>query len=398
MTRQRRTIIAVLLYQRWKRRRRYWVHPINLARWQYGEYHRLIMELRLHDDLFQRYFRLSRELFDELLARVGPRIARENTHFRQAIGPAQRLAICLRYLATGDSFATIAFSYRVGHCTVGRVVKEVAAVIWDVLVPEFMPVPSVEDWRAIAEGFHQRWNFPNCVGSVDGKHVVLQAPGNSGSLFFNYKGTFSIILLAVVDADYLFRVVDVGGYGRTSDGGSLHNSAFGEGLRDGTLDLPQDAVIPGSEQRGPMPFVFVGDEAFPLRRNLMRPFPGRHVPGVQRVYNYCLSRARLVVECAFGILSSQWRMYRRVMGVSPTTAETCVKATCILHNFLRVMTLRTEHRTAGVGYCQPDDVGDCLQGVSRMGTNNATREALRVRDSFASYFSEEGAVPWQVQP
>ncbi|KAL2102040.1 hypothetical protein ACEWY4_003801 [Coilia grayii] len=142
-----------------------------------------------------------------------------------------------------------------------------------------MPVPSEEDWRAIAEGFHQRWNFPNCIGSVHGKHVVLQAPGNSGSLFFNYKGTFSIILLAVVDADYLFRVVDVGGYGRTSDGVSLHNSAFGEGLRDGTLDLPQDAVIPGSEQRGTIPYVFVGDE---------------------------------------------WRMYRRVMGVSPTTAENTV--------------------------------------------------------------------------
>ena len=105
-------------------------------------------------------------------------------------------------------------------------------------------------------------------------------------------------------------------------------------------DLPEDAFIPGSEQRGRMPFVFVGDEAFPLRRNLMRPFPGPHVPGERRVFNYRLSRARLVVECAFGILSSQWRMYRRVMGVSPTTAETCVRATCVLHNYLRVMTLR----------------------------------------------------------
>ncbi|KAL2102239.1 hypothetical protein ACEWY4_001407 [Coilia grayii] len=237
-----------------RRRARYWVHPINMARQQHGEFHRQVMELRLHSDLFQRYFRLSRELFDELLARVGPRIAKMDTPFRKAIGPAQRLAICLRYLATGDSFATIAFSYRVGHCTVGRVVREVAAVIWDVLLPDYMHAPSTEDWRAIAEGFSQRWNFPNCVGSVDGKHVVIQAPDNSGS--------YSIVLLAVVDADYLFRIVDVGGYGRTSDGGSLYASAFGEGLRDGTLGLPEDAVIPGPEHRGPMPFVFVSS---PLR-------------------------------------------------------------------------------------------------------------------------------------
>lgn len=275
--------------------------------------------------------------------------------------------------------------------------REVASVIWDVLVPDYMPEPSTEDWRAIAEGFGQRWNFPNCVGSVDGKHVVISAPANAGSLFYNYKGAHSIVLLAVVDADYLFRVVDVGGYGRTSDGGSLWASSFGEGLRDGSLGLPEDAVISGSEHRGPMPFVFVGDEAFPLRRNLMRPFPGRHLPGERRLFNYRLSRARLVVECAFGILSSQWRMYRRVMGVSPTTAETCVKATCVLHNYLRVETLRREQR-APEPHQPADDPDDCLRRCDRMGSNNATREAMRVRNRFVSYFCEEGAVPWQIQP
>ena len=289
----------------------------------------------------------------------------------------------------------IAFSYRVGHCTVARVVREVSGAIWDALLPDFMPVPSMEDWRAIADGFGYRWNFPNCIGAVDGKHVVIQSPDNSGSLFFNYKGTFSIVLLAVVDANYLFRVVDVGGYGRTSDGGSLFNSAFGEGLRDGTLDFPEDAVIQGSEHRGPMPFAFVGDEAFPLRRDLMRPFPGRNVPREQRVFNYRLSRARLVVECAFGILSSQWRMYRRVIGVSPSTAESCVKATCILHNYLRVTTLRRP-QTAPTCVDGQEDVGDgSLRGVARMAANNATREAIRFRGTFSSYFSQEGAVPWQ---
>ena len=106
-----------------------------------------------------------------------------------------------------------------------------AAAIWDVLVPEFMPAPCMEDWLEIAEGFRHLWDFPNCVGSLDGKHVVIQAPDNSGSMYYNYKGAHSIVLLAVVDAHYLFRVVDVGGYGKASDGGSLYNSAFGEGLR-----------------------------------------------------------------------------------------------------------------------------------------------------------------------
>ena len=83
-----------------------------------------------------------------------------------------------------------------------------------------MPVPKQEDWRAIAAEFLERWNFPNCLGSIAGKHVVIQAPPCSGSQFYN-KGTYSVVLLSVVDAIYCFRVVDVGAYGKGSDGGTL---------------------------------------------------------------------------------------------------------------------------------------------------------------------------------
>nr|XP_055053261.1 uncharacterized protein LOC129438525 [Misgurnus anguillicaudatus] len=259
-----------------------------------------------------------------------------------------------------------------------------------------MPVPKMEDWRAIADQFNVRWNFPNCLGAIDGKHVVLQAPANSGSLFYNYKSTYSLVLLAVVDANYLFRVVDVGGYGRTSDSGTLRNSSFGEGLRDGMLDLPPDAVIPGAEQRGPLPYVFVGDEAFPLMTNLLRPYPGHHVPPERRVFNYRLSRARLVVECAFGILSVRWRMYRRVIATSPEVAEVCVKATCVLHNFLRMKTLeggRCAHRAELT--IDPSSASDALRDAPRMGSNNATRRAIEFRETYCAYFNQEGAVPWQ---
>lgn len=116
-----------------------------------------------------------------------------------------------------------------------------------------------------SRGFKQRWNFPNCLGALDGKHVVIQAPARSGFQFFNYKGTYSIVLLALVDASYRFRVVDVGAFGRSSDGGILAVSLFGQALREGTLDLPEDAPLPGADDLGPMPHVFVADEAFPLK-------------------------------------------------------------------------------------------------------------------------------------
>ena len=60
-----------------------------------------------------------------------------------------------------------------------------------------MPEPKQEDWEAIETGFRLRWNFPNCCGAVDGKHVAVRQPPGSGSLYYNYKNYLSIVLMAV---------------------------------------------------------------------------------------------------------------------------------------------------------------------------------------------------------
>ncbi|XP_031165435.1 protein ALP1-like [Sander lucioperca] len=207
----------------------------------------------------------------------------------------------------------------------------------------------------------------------------------SGSQYFNYKGTFSIVLLVVVDARYLFRVVDVGAFGRSSDGGTLAASAFGAALRGDKLGLPEDALIPGAEYLGPMPHVFVGDEAFPLRRNLLRPYPGRDLTQPRRTFNSRLSRARRVVENAFGILAAQWRIYHRVIGVSPENADAIVKATVALHNFLR-------WNSPVAAPCPSEAIPiPALQNVGRVATNNATQEAIATWEVFNTYFSSPAA-------
>ncbi|XP_059367678.1 uncharacterized protein zgc:194221 isoform X3 [Carassius carassius] len=368
--------------QRRGQRRRTWVHQTLRRRSQFGEFHHLLQELRLDDGRFQRYFRLSRAQYDDLLSHVGASITLQDTNYRRSITAAERLSICLR---------TIASSYRVGVSTVCQIVPQVVTAIWDCLVEEYMAVPTTGDWRSIAEGFQEQWNFPLCCGAVDGKHVGMKAPPNSGSQFHNYKGTFSIVLLAVVDAKYRFRVIDVGGYGRASDGGILANSAFGQALRTGTLHLPPDQPLPGADERGPHPHVLVADEAFPLRRNLMGPFPGRTLPPERRVFNYRLSRARLLVENTFGILSSQWRMYRRLIEVHPEVVENCVKATCVLQNFMRCSERRESPAVRGAGQAGEEPV----PGLGRVAANFSSREAVRVRDVFMAHFSAEGAVAWQ---
>nr|XP_008275458.1 PREDICTED: uncharacterized protein LOC103354015 [Stegastes partitus] len=182
------------------------------------------------------------------------------------------------HLATGDSFRTIAGSFRVSVSSVSKIIPDVATAIWDCLVEEFMAVPSTEDWRSIAEG--------------------LRSGG---------------ISLSAVE------------HWMRRDGSS-------------TTACPE----------------------------------------------------LMVVENAFGILSSQWRMYRRAIEVHPDVAQKCVKATCVLHNFMR----RSAEVPAVRGSMSAGEV-EPLPGLGQVAANNSAREAIRVREAFMAYFSVEGVVQWQ---
>jgi hypothetical protein len=174
---------------------------------------------------------------------------------------------------------------------------------------EVMPESYEEQWKAIAEDFWNNWNLPNCIGAADGKHVNIEAPANSDSVYFNYKKTFSAILLALVDAKYKFIMIDVGSFGRSSDGATFSNSALEKRMENGTLNIPPNSFLPGINIEAP--FVIVGDEAFPLKTYLMRPYPGRQSSGndFMTYYNNRLSRARRVPENAFGILAPKFRIF-----------------------------------------------------------------------------------------
>lgn len=211
-------------------------------------------------------------------------------------------------LSTGDSFQTVGFSFRVGFKTVGNIVREVCDAIWEELSPKYLKVPDKTEWEKIRTDFWKVWNVPNCIGSIDGKHCTIQAPSNSGTDYFNYKKFFSIILLAVVDANYCFTVIDVGATGRQSDGGVLGNTCFFKKLEANELHLPDSKSLPNTSIS--LPNYFLGDEAFPLKTFLMRPYGGKLLSEPKKVYNYRHSRGRRVVENAFGILSSKWRIFR----------------------------------------------------------------------------------------
>lgn len=297
-----------------------------------------------------------------------------------------------RYLASGDSYKSIAYNYRMADRTVSNIVKEVAVAVWKQMQPTYLPEPITQTWESIASRFEQRWQFPHCVGAVDGKHVVIKKPGKSGSSYYNYKHTFSVVLLATVDADYKFITVDVGAMGRFSDGSLFSSSALGKKMIKRTLLLPAPAQLPTIVN--PVPYVFVGDEAFPLSENLMRPYPRRCVTGnyEHQVFNARLSRARQTVECAFGVLASRFRVFRRPFENKVDTVRDVVKAACVLHNYLR--------SSVQVSSEDVDDIERLPQNqllpVRGSNVRNASN-AFKVREQFTEYFNNWGAVPWQHQ-
>lgn len=102
---------------------------------------------------------------------------------RRAITARERLSLTLRFLATGETYKSLSFQYRIGATTVSDIVKHTCAALHQVLKDDFLKTPKSEDeWREIANGFEDKWQFPHCLGALDGKHIYIQPPAHSGSL------------------------------------------------------------------------------------------------------------------------------------------------------------------------------------------------------------------------
>nr|XP_037289008.1 uncharacterized protein LOC119181833 [Rhipicephalus microplus] len=317
--------------------------PVKRSCWQkdyiankhLGMQYQLYRELLLSDSQeYRRLLRVSREQFVQLLSLVGPRIQRQDTVMRRAISAETRLQVTLRYLASGESHHSLSRQFRLGHSTVNDIIHETCNVIYEELKNEFLKTPSTEDeWRDVVAGFSRNWNFPNCVGAMDGKHVIITKPANTGTVYRNYKKSFSIILFAVVDANYKFLYTDVGAPGSQGDAGVWQTTPLQAHLSNMSAGLPELVKV-GSLPDLYLPPVFVGDDAFPLGRNLMKPFGERSLSEEKRIFNYRLSRARRVVESTFGILANRFRFLHTVIDAEPKRVTSMVNAACVLHNFL----------------------------------------------------------------
>ncbi|XP_047020886.1 uncharacterized protein LOC124633863 isoform X1 [Helicoverpa zea] len=354
------------------------------------KYHRLHGEFftffhTADDEIFENSYRVSRSNFYELHNLIENIIKKEDTHYRECISTKEKLAVCLKYLSTGSSFTRLAENFRIGVASVSRIVAEVCNALWLVLQPLVIPKPTKDDWKRIAKDFQELWQFKNCLGALDGKHVYIMCPANTGSSFFNYKQRFSIVLMCLADARRKIIMVDVGSMGRFSDAGIFDDSVFGKYLKEKRLNLPEpEPLYEGGE---PVPFVFIGDEAFPLMENFMRPYPRDQLDQQKRIFNYRLSRARRIVEATFGVLARKWYVYRKDFECRVETVDKIVKATCVMHNFLI-------ERQSNYLDCIDNTNTSTLVSVPSISVV-VSSDSYDVREKYCSYFNNQGKVSWQ---
>ncbi|CAM4725404.1 unnamed protein product [Leuciscus chuanchicus] len=140
--------------------------------------------------------RMATDEFDFLLWKVEHLIKKQDTKMRLAIPPS-------------ETFKSLRFQYRVGTSTISQIVVETCAALYQVMKEDFLKTPSTEaEWRSIAQDFARKRQFPHCLGALDGKHIHVQPPTKSGSLY--HKGRFSVLMMAAVDANYKLIYASVG--------------------------------------------------------------------------------------------------------------------------------------------------------------------------------------------
>lgn len=196
--------------------------------------------------------------------------------------------------------------------------------------------------------------------------------------------------MAIVDDNYCFRYVNVGCNGRFSDGGVFQNCEISKALENNLL--PNGGFI-------------VGDDAFPLKPYLLKPYSRKQLTLSEKIFNYRLSRARRIVENTFGILVGKFRVFEKPIACDVSTVDKIILACCALHNWLRI----TNKNYFSRGLVDEENLDEyrIIEGswrfqshngllpISNAGSNHSSRIARLLREKYTAYFMNEGSVPWQ---
>ncbi len=349
--------------------RLFWSKEKSSYWWEY-----IVCETFVHSDWIQN-FRMSKRTFDYLCLELSPAIKKKDTPMRKAIGVQQRIAITLWYLASNSDFRTIAHLFGVSKASVCLLIKNVCAAIVDILLPKYISIPYGEELRNVIDGFSNSFGFPQCAGAVDGTHIPIISPVEFPADYYNRKGFHSILMQGTVNHMGRFMDINIGWPGRVHDARVFINSSLYKKGDAGTLFPDWKRTISGQD----IPVVVLGDPAYPLLPWLLKAYPDNgNLTCQQKLFNYRLSKARVVVEHAYGRLKGRWRCLLTRNNTCLRDLPCLVAACCVLHNICEIR----------------DDIFDeelmpeTSQSNPASQSQNIVVSGKDIRSSLATYFSQ----------
>ncbi|XP_028516196.1 protein ALP1-like [Exaiptasia diaphana] len=311
--------------QRRRRRRRFWMLPRPRVSWFEMFYRNCVIP----DEYFKEQLRLKTNTFELLLNVLRPALTRQNTFLRDCIPPAKVLSLGLYRLAHGNSYNTIAATFNVGKSTVIEAVQDVVEALCDIR-ENYIKFPSSEDEIVeSSETFDDLTDIPNVVGAIDGTHIRIKKTNDSGPDYFSRYQQYDVVVQGVVNGDKKFIHVAAGFPGSMHDARVFKNSSLYHKIATGEfLQAPTVRV----ENRDIKPLL-LGDSAYPLTTFILKPYPENTRDPKEVHFNKELSRARVSVECAFGMLKGRWRILQKRLDSNIAFVSKIITACCVLHNF-----------------------------------------------------------------
>ncbi|XP_025191748.1 uncharacterized protein LOC112591999 [Melanaphis sacchari] len=212
-----------------------------------------------------------------------------------------------------------------------------------------------------------------------------------------------MVLMVIVDAQYQFILCDFGTNGRVSDAGVLQNTKFFQMLQNNELNIPAEELVTNSSRH--LPYVFVADDAFQLRSDIMKPFRQADLTSSEKknIQLSCITSKENRRE-RFRNFGTRFRIFHTNINLNPKKIESIVMESCVLHNYLikKVPNLyaptdgfdreQIDNGTTLEGY---DSSNSAMEPLDAKNPRNIAKTSKMIKEEFMNYFNNEGSVPWQ---
>ncbi|XP_037937539.1 uncharacterized protein LOC119671101 [Teleopsis dalmanni] len=331
--------------------------------------------------------------FKMLLNYIRDDVQKKNTTMREAIPAAEKFASILKFFVSGESFKSLYESEKIKLSTafISKATPEVCKALWNKLKDTYLKFPStIRDWKAVAEDFSKKCDFPNCLGVLQTKHIYFKGLRRDGDYYRSASGRHSVKLLALVDANYKFLYTDVGATGQKSDVETLAQSTLQEILHEADDYFPRERII-GNNRK--VPYVIVGSDSMPLHKHLLKPYPAASILKKHQVFNIRLAVAKHVADHAFHLLENKFKLLKSVIMLRADTVELITLTMCIIHNFMLEFDEEYKNEIHSDILIQADDKQRHMDDFS----DPEVHEAEEVRLDYMEYFNEEGLIEWEVE-